>query len=393
MVRIAFIHNSFPAGGAERVTVDIARYLSGLGGYRVFVYATRISDDMMTEEYAGFMTLRTIPSQAVQSRRAKAVESFVVSDRVDILVQVGKSLPGVDGIRARTGCRTVIACHGEPFWQRYVIMHRRQKGFIRRLMWHLWNRRRFEDGTLALRMAHERTLKDYMLNDAYTVLCESYRREVADALGLDSSLNHLYAIENAEPAVNDICYDKEKVFLFCGRFENWSKRIDRLLRIWSMVQNRLPEWRLVLVGDGPDCGRLKQYAVELGLERISFEGRKRDVTGYYRRASAVCMTSQTEGWPLALTEGQAQGCIGVAFGATSGIVEILSPDGECGFIVQPFDEAQYADVLVKVASMNEASLMKMRADGVRKRSGYTPEVMAEKWKELFDGLVSGQGIE
>ena len=33
MVRIAFIHNSFPAGGAERVTVDIARYLSGLGGY------------------------------------------------------------------------------------------------------------------------------------------------------------------------------------------------------------------------------------------------------------------------------------------------------------------------------------------------------------------------
>ena len=43
--------------------------------------------------------------------------------------------------------------------------------------------------------------------------------------------------------------------------------------------------------------------------------------------------------------------------------------------------------------MDEASLMKMRADGVRKRSGYTPEVMAEKWKELFDGLVSGQGIE
>ena len=385
MVRIAFIHNSFPAGGAERVTVDIARYLKCFGGYQVFVYATRISESLMSDELSDLLTVRILPSQAMSAGRTKKVESYVLADHIDVLVQVGKSLPGIEGIRQRTGCKTVIACHGEPFWQRHVIIHRRQKGFVRRLMWHLWNRRRFEDGTLAMKMAKERTQRDYMLNDAYTVLCEPYRKEVVETLGLDPAEAHIYAIENAEVVVKDVCYEKEKTVLFCGRFENWSKRIDRLLRIWADVEPVLDGWRLVLVGDGRDGKMLRSLAAELKLERVSFEGMQRDVTGYYRKASIVCLTSETEGWPLALTEGQANGCIGVAFDVTSGIREIL--DGECGFAVPAFDEVKFAETLIKVAAMDTDEQMKIRVNAVRKRSQYAPEVIADKWKKLFDMLV------
>ncbi len=385
MVRIAFIHYSFPAGGAERVTVDIARYLKCFGGYQVFVYATRISESLMSDELSDLLTVRILPSQAMSAGRTKKVESYVLADHIDVLVQVGKSLPGIEGIRQRTGCKTVIACHGEPFWQRHVIIHRRQKGFVRRLMWHLWNRRRFEDGTLAMKMAKERTQRDYMLNDAYTVLCEPYRKEVVETLGLDPAEAHIYAIENAEVVVKDVCYEKEKTVLFCGRFENWSKRIDRLLRIWAYVEPVLDGWRLVLVGDGRDGKMLRSLAAELKLERVSFEGMRRDVTGYYRKASIVCLTSETEGWPLALTEGQANGCIGVAFDVTSGIREIL--DGECGFAVPAFDEVKFAETLIKVATMDTDEQMKIRVNAVRKRSQYAPEVIADKWKKLFDMLV------
>lgn len=385
MVRIAFIHNSFPAGGAERVTADIARYLKRFGGYQVFVYAKRISEKLMSDGLNDILTVRPLPSNAMPAGRTKAVESYVAADHIDVLVQVGKSLPGIEGVKERTGCKTVMACHGEPFWQRHVIMHRRQKGFVRRLIWHLWNRRRFEDGTLAMKMAKERTLRDYALNDAYTVLCESYRNEVIKAFGLDASRAHIYAIENAERVIGDVCYEKEKIVLFCGRFENWSKRIDRLLRIWAKVEPVLDGWRLVLVGDGRDGRMLRNLAAGLKLERVSFEGMQREVNGYYRKASIVCLTSETEGWPLALTEGQAQGCVGVAFDATSGIREIL--DGGCGFAVPSFDEAKFAETLIKVASMDADEQMKIRVNGVRKRSEYAPEVIAEKWKELFDMLV------
>lgn len=176
--------------------------------------------------------------------------------------------------------------------------------------------------------------------------------------------------------------------MFCGRFENWSKRIDRLLRIWGMVQDRLPDWRLVLVGDGPDASMLRTMAQELNLERVSFEGMQKDVGKYYDKASVVAMTSQTEGWGLALSEAQARGCIGIAFGCTAGITEILEPDGACGFIVPAFDEREYAETLVRVAQLSEDEKLRIRNNSVEKRLKYSPDVIAEKWRKLFDHITS-----
>ena len=388
MKRIAFVHNWFPAGGAERVTIDIAEYLNMVGGYEVYVFATHLSESMLTEKVQKVVHLRSIPSQAIPSRRSAAIEKLLVDEHIDILVQVVKSLPDIEGIKARTGCKVVLACHGEPFWQRHAIMHRRRKGFFRKLLWYLYNRRRFEDGTLAMKLAVERSRHDYVSCDAYTVLCEPYRAETAEVLGLDPVNNHIYAIENPENPVDDVCLEKENVMLFCGRFENWSKRIDRLLRIWSKVQGALPDWRLVLVGDGRDGKMLRELAGELGLERVSFEGMQTDVRPYYAEASVLCLTSETEGWPLTLTEGQANGCICVAFGCTSGVKEILSPDGECGFIVPPYDEDMYAQVLLKIASMDKESQITMRRRAVERRLEYTPEKIAVKWKSLFDMLCN-----
>ena len=388
MKRIAFIHGRFPAGGAESITIDIARYLSDKGGYEVFVYATRISEDLLTDDVRKILTVRRIPSQANPSRRAGFVERLILQDKVDVFVQVTKSLPGIDEIRQRTGCKSVVACHGEPLWQRHAILHRRQKGILRRMAWVLYNKRRFADGSLALSMAKERTMADYNGSDAYTVLCESYKKELAEALGLDVTTSHIYAIENPEKALERVDYEKEEMILFCGRFENWSKRIDRLLRIWAKVQHAMPEWRLVLVGDGPAGKMLRKMAVDMNLERVDFEGYRNDVTDYYRKASVVALTSETEGWPLTLTEGQAHGCIGVAFGCTSGVKEILGPDGECGFIVPPYDEDAYAEALLKIASMHEEELLKIRRSAVGKRMQYVPDVIAEKWKNLFDGLCT-----
>lgn len=368
------------------MTVDIARYLSTFEGYEVYVYASRVADGLLTEEINRLITLRKVPTQAINSRRAKVIERYLVEDKIDILVQVVKPLPGIEGIKSRTGVKTVVACHGEPFWQRYAIVYRRQKGLVRKIMWVLFNRKRYKDGALAMRKAVERTRKEYDSCEAYTVLCQSYKIETDLELGLNPDTSHIYSIENPELPVADVNYDKEKIILFCGRFENWSKRIDRLLRVWAKVQAQLPDWRLVLVGNGENWEDLKKMSKRLSLERVSFEGRRNDVSEYYRKASIAALTSQTEGWPLAMTEAQAQGCICIAFGCTSGIKEVLGPDGECGFIVPAFDEDQYALTLLKIASLPEEEKMRIRKQAVAKRREYAPEHIAAKWKKLFDDL-------
>lgn len=389
-MKIAFIHNNFPAGGAERVTIDIARYLSAFDGYQVYVYASRIAESMLADEIRGTMILRSLPSQVIKSRRAKAIEEYIVNDGIDILVQVGKSVPGIEDISRRTGVRTIVACHGEPFWQRYAIVYRRQKGLVRKLMWCLYNKRRYKDGTRAMLKAVSRTHKEYNSCDVYTVLCNSYKKETARGLGLDPDKSHICPIENPETPISSVNYDKEKIILFCGRFENWSKRIDRLLRVWRKIQGELPDWRLVLVGNGENWNELQKLAKHLSLERVSFEGRKNNVADYYDKASIVALTSETEGWPLALTEAQAHGCICIAFGCTSGIREVLAPDGECGFIVTPFDEDRYAETLLKIASLPEDEQLRIRKLAVEKRREYAPEIIASKWKTLFDDLMTGE---
>ena len=369
------------------MTIDVARYLSSFEGYNIYVYASRIAEGLMTDDIRQTLVLRKIPTQAIPSKRAKAIEKYILEDGIDVLVQVTKALSGIEKIKENTGVKTVVACHGEPFWQRYAIVYRRQKGWVRKLMWTLYNKKRYEDGTLAMRKAIERTRRDYESCNAYTVLCNAYKPETAKGLGIDPDHSHIYPIENPEYPVASVNYDKEKMILFCGRFENWSKRIDRLLRIWLKVQDQLTDWRLVLVGNGEDWDRLNQLARKLGLQRISFEGRRNNVADYYNKASIVALTSETEGWGLALTEAQAHGCICIAFGCTSGIREVLSPDGECGFIVPPFDEDAYAETLLRLTSLSEEQQLAIRKQAVARRLEYRPEVIAEKWKILFDDLM------
>jgi glycosyltransferase involved in cell wall biosynthesis len=85
------------------------------------------------------------------------------------------------------------------------------------------------------------------------------------------------------------------------------------MRIWGKVQDRMPEWRLVLAGDGYDLQMTKDMAVEMNLRNVEFVGFQDDMTPFYRKASILGLTSQTEGWGLCLTEAKANGVIPVAF--------------------------------------------------------------------------------
>ena len=106
---------------------------------------------------------------------------------------------------------------------------------------------------------------------------------------------------------------KEKIVLYAGRFQRCHKRIDRLLKIWKRIEQQNPEWRLVIVGDGEERGDLEKQARRLKLQRIEFAGYQYDVTPFYRRATFVCLTSNFEGLPMCLMEGQQYGAIPVSF--------------------------------------------------------------------------------
>ncbi|MGW6643797.1 glycosyltransferase [Streptomyces iakyrus] len=96
---------------------------------------------------------------------------------------------------------------------------------------------------------------------------------------------------------------------------------DVLLTAWESVLRRVPGARLVLVGDGPDHGRLRALAPG----SVLFTGDVDDVVPWYQAADLVVLPSRWEGMALAPLEAMACGRP-VVVTDVGGARESLPPD-------------------------------------------------------------------
>jgi glycosyltransferase involved in cell wall biosynthesis len=101
---------------------------------------------------------------------------------------------------------------------------------------------------------------------------------------------------------------------------------------------------LVVLGEGPERGRLEQLAREVGAERrVLLAGRVPDVAAWLRRASVFVHPARWEGFGLAVLEAMLAGLPVVATSVSS--LPELVVDGDTGFLVPPDDPRALADAL------------------------------------------------
>ena len=346
------------------------------------MYTPNIREELLSENYSNWF--KGI-SEYDFKNESQDLERLILRDKIDVLVMIARRVRGVKKIRRRTSCKIIFANHGEPFHLRYEIIQRKKAKWRSEFLWKLISPLYTEFG-FAEYKAKRACMKDYRSCDVYTVLCDEYKSKVCAELGLETDSSHIAVINNSEEQVSDICFSKEKIVLFSGRFEQFSKRIDRLIRIWKKASEQIPDWKLILAGDGCDLQMIKDMAAEMKLKNIEFVGFQNDMSDLYHKASILCLTSQTEGWGLCLTEAQANGVIPIAFACTDAVKYILSPSGVNGFLVDCFDEDQYASVLVSLARADAQYRLKLQHNVVEKAKMYSPTRIAIQWKDVFDSL-------
>jgi glycosyltransferase involved in cell wall biosynthesis len=140
----------------------------------------------------------------------------------------------------------------------------------------------------------------------------------------------------------------EFVILAAGRFAP-IKRLDRLLRVFRAVLDRLPGARLYILGDGPLRPDLEADARALALgDAVVFVGWSDSMATWYAAADVVVNSSDSEGTPLALIEAAAAGRPVVAT-RVGGVPDVVA-DGRTGFLVGVDDEAAFADGIVRVGT-------------------------------------------
>jgi GalNAc-alpha-(1->4)-GalNAc-alpha-(1->3)-diNAcBac-PP-undecaprenol alpha-1,4-N-acetyl-D-galactosaminyltransferase len=93
------------------------------------------------------------------------------------------------------------------------------------------------------------------------------------------------------------------------------------------------KWKLVILGEGPERGRLEAQIRELDLQGfVELPGAVSSVDGYLARSAIFAMTSSFEGFPNALCEAMVAGIAPVAFDCPVGPKHIIQHN-QNGFLV------------------------------------------------------------
>ncbi len=138
------------------------------------------------------------------------------------------------------------------------------------------------------------------------------------------------------------------LILYVGRVDP-EKSISNVVSAFAATLEKVPEAKLVIVGDGTDRRHLQDLARALGIEKsVIFPGRiyPPDIMEVYRTATMFATASETETQGIVLIEAAATGLPLVAVDA--GAVRELCQHKKNGILCHPGDVAEMTDAMVKL---------------------------------------------
>ena len=131
-----------------------------------------------------------------------------------------------------------------------------------------------------------------------------------------------------------------------GRLVPW-KGIDELITLVPELNEKYHDFKLVVVGDGPEYERLRKLCRDTGVESdVIFTGRlgHEQTLALLKRSDVFILNSRYEGLPHTVIEAMVYKCPVIATGL-EGTREVIE-DGRNGITIEPGDTQQLSEKLV-----------------------------------------------
>ena len=182
---------------------------------------------------------------------------------------------------------------------------------------------------------------------------------------------------------------EQPTILYLGRIKKY-KSIQHLIQAFAQVKRRLPNARLMVVGDGDYLHQLKQLAVSLGLSGdVEFPGfvPQAEKVTRMRRAHVSVLPSLKEGWGLTNIEANSVGTAVVA--ANSPGLRDSVRDGQTGFLYEYGNVDQLADKLLSILE-NESIRTNLEQGGMAWAEQFNWDAAARKFETLILQVQKGR---
>lgn len=180
-----------------------------------------------------------------------------------------------------------------------------------------------------------------------------------------------------------------RVLLAVGRLDA-GKQFDLLIRVFASLAPSLPDWDLVILGEGPEKTALQAHVERHGLEkRVMLPGLVGNVGAWYERADLYVSTSRYEGFPNTHIEAMAHGLPAVSYDCDTGPRDIIR-HGIDGLLIAPVgDEPGLATALRRLMT-DDIERVRMSAQAVSVRERYSMERILAMWDRVFDEVRGAQ---
>ncbi|MFT5721848.1 MAG: PEP-CTERM/exosortase A-associated glycosyltransferase [Motiliproteus sp.] len=256
----------------------------------------------------------------------------------------------------------------------------------------------------SLRYQLSRALETYILRraDAITCICEGLKTDIV-ARGVNEAkittipnavdLEQFSLLTEKSPQLlQDLALEGKQVIGFIGSFYDY-EGLDLLVRSLSLLANRLPNLRLLLVGGGPQDAQLKALVRELDLRtRVIFTGRvpHQAINDYYSLIDLLVYPRKSMRLtelvtPLKPMEAMAQGKPVLA--SNVGGHRELIEDQDNGFLFRADDPNHLAECIAQLMAANtrRTAIIAKGLDFVKQERNWSCSV--RRYHPIYQALV------
>lgn len=217
--------------------------------------------------------------------------------------------------------------------------------------------------------------------------CEADRIRV---FPLGVSLERFKTEVDTQPLLEKYNLFGQRIILFVGRMAG-NKRPDLLVSTLPLVQQKVPNTKLLLVGSNDGNQAIKEtvakandLAESLGVTNdVIFTGQVDDLSTYFKAANVYATASLHEGFGVPLIEAMAAG-LPIVASQTTAHPWVL---GDAGLLVEPENVADLADKVVQILS-DDALYGELVQRGLARANQFSLEQYELNWSRVVNEVTA-----
>lgn len=197
--------------------------------------------------------------------------------------------------------------------------------------------------------------------------------------------NKIAIIPNFIDRSNTVLKPRKKQLIYVGRLEEEQKRVSRIIRIWEKIAPLKRDWKLILVGEGKYRYKYESYININNIERVEFLGYVPNPGRLYSESAISLMTSDFEGFSIALLESMSAGCVPIVYSSFKSVTDIIDNKIN-GVLVPPFREDIYINNLLHLMD-DENNLTQMSTEAINKSKLFSPSKIIPLWENIIHSVI------